>query len=90
MTVDRNLLDNLHGRITALTMLCSAMIATSKDPGAITALFQKDLEHMHKADPSDKSEHYFLGMKAVQDQILHAVKQVQLDLSAAKGKARKH
>lgn len=79
MSEERNLLDNLHGRVTALTALSSAMIASSKDAGVIMTLFLKELEGMHKTDSSARSDSYFLGMKTVHDQLVHAVKQVQLD-----------
>jgi hypothetical protein len=81
MSEEKKLLDNLHGRVDALTALCAALIASHKDVGVVMALFLKELEGGNKSDSSARSDHYYLGMKAVHDQLLRAVKQVQLEPS---------
>ena len=83
MTGEKALLDNLHGRINALTALCTAVVATSKDAGKIMALFQKELQEMHnKSDEATKSGSYFLGVKAVNDYLLREVHRIRPDLAS--------
>jgi hypothetical protein len=83
MSGEKALLDNLHGRIKALTALCTAVVATSKDAGKIMALFQKELQEMHnKSDESTKSDSYFLGVKTATDHLIHEVQRIRPDLAS--------
>lgn len=85
MIAERALLDNLQGRINALTALCTAMVATSKDAGKIMTVFQKELQEMHKADAAAKSNNYFIGLNAIHDHLARAVHRVQPDLALLAG-----
>jgi hypothetical protein len=80
MSDERILLDNLHGKVTALTALCTALLAAQPDSEILLELFKQDLKSLQPADAGDKSDHYFLGMKAIHDHLQSSVKKAQLDL----------
>ena len=83
MSDERILLDNLQGKVTALTALCSTLLISH--PGAETLLEQFKQTLSSLQPHNTESDNYWLGIKSIHDHLESSMlqKKIYLTLLAA-------